>query len=127
MGNEETLTSQAITVVGPAAEEVAWESELTIGRVPNVFPHALGYPVSEDHGGSLSTDHFEIDGTVYSVEFLLHFAEGLWLGIDQELPVDFTLLVGESSYEGSESKVPVTGSGSGGYWWPSPISEWSLG
>ena len=125
-GNQESLTSQSTTVVGPAAEEIAWESELTVGRLPNVFPHALGYPVSEDHGGSLSPDHFEIDGTVYSVEFLLHFAEGLWLGIDQELPVDFTLLVGESSYEGSESKVPVTGSGSGGYWWPSPISEWSL-
>ena len=125
-GNEETVTSQATAVVGAAAEEVAWESELTVGRVPNVFPHALGYPVSEDHGGSLSPDHFEIDGTVYSVEFLLHFAEGLWLGIDQELPVDFTLSVGGSVYEGSESKVPVTGSGSGGYWWPSPISEWSL-
>ena len=125
-GNEDTVTSQATAVVGAAAEEVAWESELTVGRVPNVFPHALGYPVSEDHGGSLSPDHFEIDGTVYTVEFLLHFAEGLWLGIDQELPVDFTLSVGGSVYEGSESKVPVTGSGSGGYWWPSPIPEWSL-
>ena len=125
VGNGETVASQATAVVGAAAEEVAWESELTVGRVPNVFPHALGYPASEDHGGSLSPDHFEIDGTVYTVEFLLHFAEGLWLGIDQELPVEFTLLVGESSYEGSESKVPVTGSGSGGYWWPSPTSDWS--
>ena len=68
---------------------------------------------------ALSPDHFEIDGTVYSVQFLLQFAEGLWLGIDRELPVEFTLSAGESSYEGSESKVPVTGSGSGGYWWPS--------
>ena len=125
-GNEEVLTSQATAAVGPAAEEMVWESELTVGRVPNVFPDALGYPASEDHGGSLSPDHFEIDGTVYTVEFLLHFAEGLWLGIDQELPVDFTLSVGGSVYEGSESKVPVTGSGSGGYWWPSPIPNWSL-
>ena len=124
-GNEETLTSQATTVVGPAAEEIVWQSKLTVGRVPNVFPHALGYPVSEDHGGSLSPDHFEIDGTVYTVEFLLHFAEGLWVGIDQELPVDFTLSVGGSVYEGSQSKVPVTGSGSGGYWWPSAVPSWS--
>ena len=125
-GNEEVLTSQATAAVGSAAEEIVWESELTVGRVPNVFPHALGYPASEDHGGSLSPDHFEIDGTVYTVEFLLHFAEGLWLGIDRELPVDFTLVASESVHEGSESKAPVTGSGSGGYWWPSPIPNWSL-
>ena len=55
----------------------------------------------------------------------MRFAGGLWLGIDRELPAEFTLLAGESTYEGSESKVPVTGSGSGGYWWPSAISEWS--
>ena len=124
-GNPETLRSEATALVEAAAKEVVWESALTVGRVPNVFPEALGYPVSEDHGGALSPDHFEIDGTVYSVQFLLQFAEGLWLGIDRELPVEFTLSAGESSYEGSESKVPVTGSGSGGYWWPSSISEWS--
>ena len=125
-GNEETLTSEATAAVGAAAGEVVWESELTVGRVPNVFPDALGYPASEDHGGTLSPDHFEIDGSVYSVQFLLHFAEGLWLGIDRELPVEFTLSVGETIYEASESKVPVTGSGSGGYWWPSAISDWTV-
>ena len=125
-GNEESLTSEATALVEAAAEEVVWESELTVGRVPNVFPHALGYPVSEDHGGSLSPDHFEIDGSVYNVDFLLQFAQGLWLGLDRELPVEFTLSAGESVYEGSESKVPVTGNGSGGYWWPSGISGWSL-
>ena len=124
-GNEETLTSEATDAVGAAAEEVVWESELTVGRVPNVFPDALGYSSSGDLGGTLSPDHFEIDGSVYSVQFLLRFAGGLWLGIDRELPVEFTLVAGESIYEGSESKVPVTGSGSGGYWWPSAISEWS--
>ena len=125
-GNEESLTSEATALVEAAAEEVVWESELTVGRVPNVFPHALGYPVSEDHGGSLSPDHFEIDGSVYNVDFLLQFAQGLWLGLDRELPVEFTLSAGESVYEGSESKVPVTGSGSGGYWWPLESPEWSL-
>ena len=124
-GNEETLTSEATAAVGVAPEEVVWESELTVGRVPNVFPDALGYSISGDLGGTLSPDHFEIDGSVYSVQFLLHFADGLWLGIDRELPVEFTLLAGESIYEGSQSRAPVTGSGSGGYWWPSSISEWS--
>ena len=124
-GNEETLASEATDAVGAAAGEVVWESELTVGRELHVFPDALGYSISGDLGGNLSPDHFEIDGSVYSVQFLLHFAEGLWLGIDRELPVEFTLLAGESSYEGSESKAPVTGSGSGGYWWPSSISEWS--
>ena len=125
-GNPETLRSEATALVEAAAKEVVWESELTVGSVPNVFPHALGYPVSEDHGGSLSPDQFEIDGSVYNVDFLLQFAEGLWLGLDRELPAEFTLSVGESVYEGSESKVPLTGSGPGGYWWPSAISGWSL-
>ena len=124
-GNEETLTSEATAAVGAAAEEVVWESELMVGRELHVFPDALGYSVSGDLGGTLSPDHFEIDGSVYSVQFLLHFAESLWLGIDRELPVEFTLLAGESGYEGSESKVPVTGSGSGVYWWPSAIPSWS--
>ena len=125
-GNEETLASGATAAVGAAAEEVVWESELTVGRVPNAFPDALGYSSSGDLGGTLSPDHFEIDGSVYSVQFLLRFAGGLWLGIDRELPVEFTLLAGESIYEGSQSRAPVTGSGSGGYWWPSSISEWSV-
>ena len=124
-GNEETLASEATAAVGAAAEEIVWESELTVGREPLVFPDALGYSVSGDLGGTLSPDHFEIDGTVCSVQFLLHFAEGLWLGIDRELPVEFTLVAGESTYEGSESKAPVTGSGSGGYWWPSAVPSWS--
>ena len=124
-GNEETLTSEATAAVGAAAGKVVWESELTVGRELQVFPDALGYSVSGDNGGTLSPDHFEIDGTVYSVQFLLRFAGGLWLGIDRELPVEFTLVAGESTYEGSESKVPVTGSGSGGYWWPSAVPGWS--
>ena len=37
-GNEESLTSEATALVEAAAEEVVWESELTVGRVPNVFP-----------------------------------------------------------------------------------------
>ena len=124
-GNAETLRSEATAVVEAAAEEVVWESELTVGREPDVLPEALGYSVSGDLGGTLSPDHFEIDGTAYSVQFLLHFAEGLWLGIDGELPVEFTLSVGESSYAGSESKAPVTESGSGTYWWPLETPKWS--
>ena len=121
-GNAETLTSEATALVEAAAEEVVWESALTVGRVPNVFPEALGYSA---FGGTLSPDYFEIDGSVYNVQFLLHLAESLWLGIDRELPVEFTLSVGESSYAGSESKVPVTGSGSAGYWWPLETPNWS--
>ena len=124
-GNAVSLRSEATALVEAAAGEVVWESELTVGREPDVLPEALGYSVSGDLGGTLSPDHFEIDGTVYSVQFLLHFAEGLWLGIDGELPVEFTLSVGESSYEGSESKTPVTESGSGAYWWPLESPEWS--
>ena len=123
--NPETLRSEATALVEATAEEVVWESELTVGREPDIIPEALGYSVSGELGGTLSPDHFEIDGTVYDVQFLLHFAEGLWLGIDGELPVEFMLSVGDSTYQGSDSKLPVTGSDSGAYWWPLETPEWS--
>ena len=44
--------------------------------------------------------------------------ESLWLGVHPELPEDFSLWAGGLTYLGSESKVPHTTSGAGGYWWP---------
>ena len=104
-----------------------WESELTVGRQVDLVPEPAGYSASGNLGGSLSPDRFEIGGRVYSVQFLVYFAESLWLGMDGVLPAEFTLRVGESTYRGSESRVPATGSGDAAYWWPSAVPEWYSG
>ena len=79
-GNEEMLASEATDAVGAAAKEVVWESELTVGRELHVFPDALGYSSSGDLGGILSPDHFEIDGSVYSVQFPVALRRGSLAG-----------------------------------------------
>ena len=123
-GNAETLTSEATAAVDAA---VVWESELTVGQVPDVLPEPLGYSGPGNYGATLSPDHFEIDGTVHTVQYMFRFAEGVWLGVDSELPSEFTLSIGGSSYEGSDSRVPPTGSADGGYWWPLTTPGWSAG
>ena len=126
-GNEESLTSAATVTVVAAAEEVVWEGELTVGRQVDLVPKPAGYSVWGNLGGTLSPDRFEIDGRVYGVLFLVYFAESLWLGMDGVLPAEFTLQVGGSTYRGSESRVPATGSGDAAYWWPSAVPEWYSG
>ena len=97
---------------------VVLESELAAGRQTDIFPVVSGYSIYGILGGILSADSFEIDGTTYKIQFLLHYGGSLWLGMDRELPADFTLRVGDSTYLGSESLVPNTVS-QAGYWWPS--------
>ena len=101
-----------------------WEGELTVGQNANVFPAQSGYDSLGSLGGTLSPDSFEIDGTTYRVRNIVHASKGLWLGMYRALPTDFTLVVGDSVYLGSESKVPPTSEGEG-YWWPSASPDWS--
>ena len=111
IGNAETQTSAATdTVVG----KFVWESELTAGRSTHILPVRSGYAALGDRVGALSPDSFEIDGTAYRVQFLLHASQGLWLGVQPELPADFTLIVGDSAYLGSESMVPKVRTAAGG-------------
>ena len=100
------------------------ESELTAGRSTHILPVRSGYAALGDRVGALSPDSFEIDGTTYRVQFLLHASQGLWLGVQPELPADFTLIVGDSAYLGSESMVPKVRTAAGGYWWPSASPDW---
>ena len=44
--------------------------------------------------------------------------------MDQELPADFTLRVGDSIYLGRESMVPFPIEGVNAYWWPSAPPDW---
>ena len=116
--------SEPVEIRAPGPELV-WESELTVGQAPGVLPVALGYTVGGGIDGTLSASRFRIGGTTYTVELLLQFAGSLWLGLDRQLPADFTLALGDSTYQGSDSKVPITGSGRGGYWWPLADSQWA--
>ena len=122
-GHEETLTSPATATVRHPGDVVAWEGELTAGQDAGIIPVMSGYSSVGDPGGTLSPDTFAVDGTTYRVQFLVHAGGGLWLGMDGELPVDFTLRVGDSGHRASESKVPYTIS-LGDYWWASAPPGW---
>ena len=123
-GNPETLDSEATATVGDA---VVWESELTAGQTTDILPVASGYSIFGNLGGTLSPEGWEMDGTSYRVLVLVRSSEGLWLGVDGELPVDFTLRVGESTYVGSESMAPPVTNVTALYWWPSAPSDWFAG
>ena len=101
-----------------------WESELTAGQRTDVLPVESGYARFGELGGSLSPDEFVLDGTTYKVQFLVHASESLWLGTSPELPADFTLVVGDSIYRGSESVASATMIADAGYWWPSATPNW---
>ena len=123
-GNEEILTSAATALIGDVVEEVVWESELRAGRVTNFFPEQSGYSIYGNLGEILSPNTFVIDGTNYRVLFLTHASESLWLGTEGELPSDFTLRVGDSTYLGSDSMAPHVSGGVSGYWWSSVAPGW---
>ena len=106
---------------------VAWESELTAGRITTVSPAMAGYSTHGDLDGHLAPDSFEFDGTTYHVKILARYGQGLWLGLSSPLPIDFTLRLGDAVYLASRSKVPHTASGAAGYWWPAADPEWQPG
>ena len=119
-GNNETRTGAATATVGHAA------GELTAAQENDILPVMSGYSAFGDLG-MLSPSGWEIDGTHYTVKFLVHAGESLVLGLDQQLPTDFTLHVGDSTYRGSESRVPASIEGVEGYWWASATPDWSAG
>ena len=102
-----------------------WEGELTATQSTDFSPAKSGYSMYGSLGLALSPDEFVHEGTTYKVEFLVYAGESFWLGVDPELPADFSLRVGDSIYRGSESKDTPTVSGAGGYWWPSAAPGWS--
>ncbi len=116
-GTAQTETSPATPPIGHAA------AELTPAEDIDTFPVISGY---SDYGklGGLSPDGWQIDGTHYTVKFLLQASESLLLGLDEQLPTDFTLRVGDAIYRGSESMVSPAAEGVG-YWWPLATPDWS--
>ncbi len=116
--NDEARTAATKATVGHAA------GELTAAQESDILPVMSGYSVFGNLG-MLSPDGWEIDGTHYTVKFLVHAGESLVLGLDEQLPTDFTLHVGDSTYRGSESKLPLSIEGVEGYWWASATPDWS--
>ena len=98
---------------------IVLESELTAGRQTDRVPSESGYSIFGDRG-TLSPDSFVVEDTTHTIKFLAHTAESLWLGVSPELPADFILRVGDSTYLGSQSRVPNIAAAAGVYWWPSP-------
>ena len=94
-GNVETRFSAATPTVRHPEDVVVWQTELTPGQNTNVFPLESGYSARGSLGGTLSPGSFEIDGTTYRVEYLVHSSESLRLGLDRDLPADFILIFGD--------------------------------
>ena len=101
-----------------------WEAEFVPRRVPNVAPLEIGYSFYRNPDEPLSPDYFTLDGKSYAIRFLAYTMEGLWFGINPELPADFSLMIDGSVFRASDSAVPPTGPRVGGYWWPVEPPDW---
>ncbi len=97
---------------------IVLQSELAAGHQSDIVPAVSGYSTFGDLGGTLSPNSFVVEDTTHTIQFLAHAGESLWLGVSPELPTDFILRVGDSTYLGSHSLVPNSAA-TGMYWWPS--------
>ena len=95
-----------------------WSAEMTVGTYDRYSPPGLGYS-TWSRTGALSDRDFELGGTNYRVLALVEQAGGLYLVITREVPVEFTLAVGDQEFAASASSLPAT-AGSGRYWWDTP-------
>ena len=121
----ESLTSAATALV-TAAPGPVWSATLTVGQDVSILPDSTGYSRWGVMGGTLSTYEFSFDGITYEVLFLARIAGGLYLGLSQEFPTDFTLLVGGTQYLGRESAIPSSVA-EDNYWWGQQQDRWSRG
>ena len=125
-GNEETLTSAATSAVDHEEPVAAWSATLTVGVDASTIPATSGYSLWGDIGGTISTERFTLDGATYRVIFLMHYADGLYFGINGKLATDFTLRIGDAEYTAQESSTPnslVEES----YWWGAKDFNWTAG
>ena len=120
--HQESLTSAATAAVATAADESAvWSATLTVGS--SVGFH--GY--WNDLMGSLAPDGFNIDGSDYTVTSLSRYGDVMFAFVlDQALPGDFTLQVGDTTLRSEEADV-TTSSSSYSYQWQNKIPALSDG
>ncbi len=115
--NSDAVSAWSADVALP--HRIVLESELTAGRQTDIVPVASGYSIFGNLGGTLSPDLFVLEGRTHRVQLLVLDQESLWLGISPELPADFILRVGDSTYLGSQSMNPDIAAVPEAYWWPS--------
>ena len=110
----------------PAEAAAVWSAELYAGIDRSVAPADTGYSRWGAINGALSNDRFSYGGESYRVEFLMHAAGGLYLGLDADVGTDFALRIGDAEYRASQSKDPLTASGAD-YWWDLDQPAWAPG
>ena len=120
--HQESLTSAATAAVTAAADESAvWSATLTVGSSGSFH----GY--WNDLMGSLAPDGFNIDGSDYTVTSLSRYGDLMFAFVlDQALPGDFTLQVGDTTLRSEEAEVN-TSSSSYSYQWQNKIPDLSDG
>ena len=118
-GNTESLES------APTEPVVTWSATLTVGEDASVIPKTSGYS-TYGMDGTLSTDTFTQGGTTYRVQVLAHQSGGLVLVVDQTLPADFTLSIGDAQFQRRDGSRPST-MFQDAYWWEAPDLNWSSG
>ena len=115
--HQESLTSTATAAVTAAADDSSiWSATLTVGSYSSGFIRGFW----EDLGvGALTTEVFTLDGVDYTVTQLTDFAGNvLNLTLDRELPVGFTLQVGDATLSSGDADIMEQGSGEFQYsWW----------
>ena len=120
--HQESLTSAATAAATAAADESAvWSATLTVGSSGSFH----GY--WNDLMGSLAPDGFNIDGSDYTVTSLSRYGDLMFAFVlDQALPGDFTLQVGDTTLRSEEAEVN-TSSSSYSYQWQNKIPDLSDG
>ncbi len=119
-----TVKTYNITVTRAAPTTTTlWTATLTVGTDNAVVPAPSGYSLWGNVSGALSAESFTLDGESYTVQLLAYFADGLYFGLNRELPSDFTLLIGDAEYAASDSSVPTTAARAE-YWWGNKTFSW---
>ena len=116
--HQESLTSAATAAVEAAADDSSiWSATLTVGSSGSFH----GY--WKDLMGSLAPDGFNIDGSDYTVTSLNRYGDLMFAFVlDQALPGDFTLQVGDTTLRSEEADV-TTSSSSYSYQWQNKIPD----
>ncbi len=115
--HQESLTSAATAAVTAADDSSIWSATLTVGSSGSFH----GY--WKDFMGSLAPDGFNIDGSDYTVTSLSRYGDLMFAFVlDQALPGDFTLQVGDTTFRSEEADV-TTSSSSYSYQWQNKIPD----
>ena len=122
-GNDETLTSAPTAVVAAGSSTGSiWSATLTAAELWQ------GYGYSNTAGsptGSVTPQYFEIDGVTYTVK-LIEASGWFYIGLDKEVPVEFTLDVDGTRLDSSDASF-TSYTYAKVYYWADAGITWSEG